>query len=184
MTDLDPHSLRAALAGVAVRLPARVRIEIVVVGGAAALLGGLLPLEVTTLDCDVAVHPREAWPVLRQAAEEVATEHGLSRDWFNAECQQSTVGRLPLGWEDRTRPHRFGQLRVLSVGRLDYLAMKVIAGREMDIEHIRNLEPLNPRELAFVREYLTDLESRFPQEAPFVADAVLLLDDIASRSAS
>jgi hypothetical protein len=182
MADLDAASLRSALADLASRLEPGREVEMLLVGGAAALLGGLLPPEATTLDCDVAQHARSAWPHLQRAAEEVALARGLSPVWLNTECQQSASRRLPPGWRDRAIVHRFGVLRVLTVARRDYIAMKVIAGREKDIEHLRHLEPLAGAEIDFAHTYLLDLARRFPQEAPFADDALLLLHDLASRS--
>lgn len=60
-------------------------IEILVVGGAAGMLTGLLPPSRVTTDCDVMIYmPEDALTHVELAAEKVAGELGLVPNWLNS----------------------------------------------------------------------------------------------------
>jgi hypothetical protein len=63
-------------------------IEILLVGGAAGMVTGVLSSTRTTLDCDVMVYnPPEAMSAVESAAQEVATELELPSNWLNSDVQ-------------------------------------------------------------------------------------------------
>lgn len=177
-TKLDAETLLEALAALGDSVAWSSPIEITVVGGGAAILTGLLPYRLTT-DCDVALHvPKEAWSAVTNAAQRIAGDLGLSPDWLNAEVQ-ANVHRLPEGWRGRaTTIGRFGVVSVLAIGRLDFIAMKTIAGRAQDLMDLRELD-IDREELAFVRGYLADLAERHPhREREHVREAIALLEEL------
>lgn len=150
-------------------------IEIILVGGAAGMVTGVLSASRTTTDCDVMVYvPPAAMSVVERAAEVVATELGLPVRWLNSDVQLRRDA-LPDGWEKRrVFVGVYGRLRVSAVSRPDLIAMKVLAGRAQDIEDLRAMR-IRSDELAFVREYLDDLPAKGtgPEQ---ITDARVLLD--------
>lgn len=176
-TPLDHSELEAAFAALGAGLDWPSDVEIVVVGGAALALTGLLPRRVT-VDCDVALHtPRAAWSALARAAAQVAVSLGLPADWLNPETE-TLAHRMPDGWRDRaTEIGRYGSIRVVALGRRDLIAMKFIAGRAADLEDLGALG-VTATEGEFVRAYLRDLERKHPgREREQVRDALSLLED-------
>jgi hypothetical protein len=173
---LDQGELEAAFAALGAGLDWPSEVEIVIVGGAAMALTGLLPRRVT-VDCDVALHaPREAWGALERAAAKVAAAQGLPIDWLNPETE-TLAHRMPDGWRDRaTEIGRYGSIKLVALGRSDLIAMKFIAGRAVDLEDIRALR-VTAEEGEFVRTYLRDLERKHPgREREQVRDALDLLE--------
>ena len=174
---LDSDGFHEAFAALGDGLEWSGDIEIVIVGGAAAILTGLLSRRVTS-DCDVAIHSRDAWGPIDRAARNVAREQGLSPDWLNAEFQ-TVAHRLPEGWRDRSHEvGRYGVISVVAIGRLDFIAMKVIAGRVEDLADLRELD-MTADEAIFVRDYLETLADRHPhREREKVRDALDLLEEL------
>jgi hypothetical protein len=132
-------------------------VEVLLVGGFAGVITGVLPSERTTADCDVAkLDPAEATNAVKEAAAEVARKLGLRDDWFSDQVAHLNV--LPDAWRSRRRAvGRFGKLHVYAVGRLDLLAMKVFAHRRldrMDLDHMQ----MSADEADFVRKYLRMLK--------------------------
>src|SRR5688572_11027820 len=96
--SLNAQLLRTALARVGELMPADVPIELLLVGGAAGLLSGLLPGSRTTLDCDVMVYaPPHSWHRVEQAAHRVDKEMGLAPSWLNS-VVQLRADSLADGW--------------------------------------------------------------------------------------
>lgn len=175
--SLGERQLRRAIESLGAGLDWPAEVEVVVVGGAAALLTGLLASRVT-VDCDVVSHePRSAWAALEAAARRVAREQRLPADWFNAETE-TLAHRLPDGWRQRSIVvGRFGMIKIVAIGRRDLIAMKFIAGRAADIDDLRRLAITAP-EAEFVRAYLHTLAARHPiRETRHVEDALVLLDE-------
>lgn len=135
--------------------------EIVLAGGVAGLLAGLLDVRRTTGDCDVLDIDQEAhWRPLSEAAAEVARSMGLPPTWLNRDCQQY-AWCFPLGWKGRTEPvGRFGPLVVRRVGRLDLMASKVVAGpkRPQDVLDVMAMRP-TPEELDAIDQHLDRLSA-------------------------
>jgi len=128
-------------------------VEILVVGGLAGMVTGVLRPDRTTGDCDVAdCSPPEALPEIERVALEVAGPLGLSPEWFSSRVRDLNV--LPDGWRSRRRHvGNFGELRVYAAGRMDLLCMKVLSHRVPDQEDIDDMG-IRPEEIEFVRRYL------------------------------
>lgn len=135
-------------------------IEILLVGGAGGMLTGVLAPSRVTIDCDVMVSvPVEAMPAVEAAAGEIAQEMGLSPKWLNSDVQLR-ADALPDGWSQRKiLVGAFGRLRVYAASRPDLIAMKVLAGRDQDIEDIQAMR-IRRDEVPFVRDYLNALKDK------------------------
>ena len=131
-------------------------VEVLLIGGAAGMMTGLLSFGRMTHDCDlIRCEPEEAMQAIETAARIVAAEMGLPDDWFNAQSRQLDI--LPDGWRNRQKlVGKFGLLHVYAVGRLDLLAMKFYANRVHDRQDLRAMGPQR-EELTFVRTYLNML---------------------------
>lgn len=157
---LGDKRIREALRSLGTALRVTGSVEITIVGGAAGLLSHQLPAAYTTGDVDT-LHfrpPAEVEEVLRAAAE-VARKLSLPANWLNTDVGLF-ADTLPDGWEQRrVEIGRFGSLQVYVIGRLDLIAMKFIAHRPVDREHL-DLLNVTKEELQFVREYLNSLMGR------------------------
>lgn len=136
-------------------------LRVVVAGGVAGLLGGLLSGNRTTGDVDVMWGGTEKeWLALQRAAAIVAAELSLPARWLNRDCSQFEWC-MPLGWKSRCEQvGRFGPLDVLRIGRRDLLAAKLVSSpkRPQDLLDIREIAP-TPEEIAFLHEHLDRLAS-------------------------
>lgn len=153
--DMDLSTIAAALAALGDRLPPALgEVELLLVGGAAGLLTGLLEPERTTVDCDVILyHPADARVTLEAVAEALTAEHDLPPGWLNAGAA-AWVEALPPDWTTRrVLAGRFGSLSVYAIGRLDLLAMKLIAGREQDVDDLLAMK-ITADEATWLRGYL------------------------------
>ncbi len=135
-------------------------IEILLVGGAAGMVTGVLPAARTTTDCDVMVYlPEEALAVVESAADKVADEMGLAVHWLNSDVQVRRDA-LPDAWRSRrVAVGVYGRLAVYAVSRPDLIAMKVLAGRPQDLEDLAAMKPRQD-ELDFVSVYLDGLDAK------------------------
>ncbi|MBX3316816.1 MAG: hypothetical protein KF902_08145 [Phycisphaeraceae bacterium] len=137
------------------------RVLVVVSGGVAGLLGGLLSGSRTTGDVDVLwTGSEEEWGAIERAAAMVAEELSLPPRWFNRDCSQF-AWCLPLGWRSRcVGVGVFGPLDVVRIGRRDLLGAKLVSSpkRPQDLLDIRAIAPTR-EEIAFLREHLDRLES-------------------------
>ena len=138
-------------------------IEILLVGGAAGMITGLLPPTRVTTDCDVMAYlPPDTMATVELAAAQVAGELGLATNWLNSDVQ-IRVDALPSGWEQRKiSAGRYGRLRVSAVSRPDLIAMKVLAGRDQDIEDLQAMR-VRSDDVAFIENYLNTLASKGTQ---------------------
>jgi len=149
-------------------------IELLIVGGAAGMITGLFPSTRTTSDCDVMLYmPAEAMVAVEVAAEEIAVQLGLSRDWLNSNVQLR-LDALPDDWiRRRVLIGHWGRLRIFAASRVDLIAMKILAGRIRDVEDLRSLQ-LRTDDLAFLHSYLDGLPEKGTRP-PEVKAAVSLL---------
>lgn len=140
-------------------------VEVLIVGGAAALLTGQLPELWTTSDVDL-IHcrlPQDRHAVLETAGE-VAKELSLPASWLS-DFSGLFAWTLPQGWESRrVLIGTFNRLSVYAVGRHDLLVMKFAAHRSRDLEHLSILNP-SLDELRQTDEVLGALAAEFPQYA-------------------
>jgi hypothetical protein len=135
-------------------------IELLLVGGAAGMLSGLLARTRTTTDCDVMVYtPPHAMAAVELAASIVAQELDLPPNWLNSDVQLR-IDTLPDGWKSRrVLIDTCGPLRIFAASRPDLIAMKVIAGRAQDLEDLRDLK-LRDDDKVFVRTHLATLKDK------------------------
>lgn len=160
MASLNAGTIERALREMGRRLGAGERVEILIVGGAAAVLTGQLPAEWTTSDVDVLqfVPPKHIDEIL-DVAGEVGRDLSLPPIWMN-----SDVGlwrdSLPDEWQGRrVRIGTFGRLHVWAISRMDLIAMKFMAHRPDDREHLE-LMRVTREELGFVLQYLKSMSNR------------------------
>lgn len=157
---LDADQLRRALQALAAALPSSPQGDLILIGGAAGMLSGQLPSNRVTSDLDVIdVTPPELLDLCCHHAPQVSDPIGINASWFDA---SSTTLRHTLldGWRDRTNSiGRFGCLHVKSVGRLDLIALKLLAGRERDLADVAALR-VTTRECSALAELLPQLLGR------------------------
>ncbi|PIR24925.1 MAG: hypothetical protein COV43_07775 [Deltaproteobacteria bacterium CG11_big_fil_rev_8_21_14_0_20_42_23] len=93
----------------------------------------------TTIDIDV-IAPVPLSAQIKKAALEVARELGAPEDWFNDECK-GFADYLPHDWEQRLvlLPLDLKRIEVFSLGKADLLTLKLVAGRERDLQDIEHL---------------------------------------------
>lgn len=152
-------------------------IEILLVGGAAGMVTGVLPAGRTTTDCDVMVYmPQEALAAVEAAAGQVADEMGLAARWLNSDVQLRRDA-LPDGWDSRrVLVGMYGHVCVFAISRPDLIAMKVLAGRSQDLEDLAAMRPRQD-ELDFVDAYLTGLDAKGTRQEQ-IEDARLILSTL------
>ena len=128
-------------------------VDILIIGGVAAMLTGQLPPERVTQDCDIIdIFPKQSQEAILTSARKVADAKGLAANWLN--CQAMGLNILPDGWQSRrVFICKFGQLNIYAAGRLDLLCMKFYANRPQDREDIIEMKP-TLEEISFVRRYL------------------------------
>ncbi|MBL0870483.1 MAG: hypothetical protein IBJ18_07910 [Phycisphaerales bacterium] len=98
---MESGAVEHALERLGQRLSFRTEVELLLVGGAAGMLTGVLPAGRTTTDCDVMVYaPEDATWAVESAAAEVAKDLGLPPTWLNSQVQ---IRRdvLPDDWQSR-----------------------------------------------------------------------------------
>lgn len=162
MSVLNNNTILSGFEALGQRLKLGRDVEILVVGGAAGVLTELLPDSWTTADVD-AFHchlPQDREAVMA-AAEEACRELSLPADWLN-DWGGKYAWTLPDNWKSRrVLVGQFGRLRVYAVSRLDLIAMKFIAHRTEDLEHLALL-CVTEDDKKFVRSYLDWLEGQYP----------------------
>ncbi|HEY2589296.1 MAG TPA: DUF6036 family nucleotidyltransferase [Tepidisphaeraceae bacterium] len=158
--ELNVQTVREALSALGDRLHRLGNVEIVISGGGSALLSGALPPTSVTADIDVIFFrpPADNDEILRLAGE-VGRERSLAPDWLN-EHARLYFHELPRGWEHRTTlVGEFRHLKVLAIGRRDFIAMKFYAHRAGDLEHLKKIDPpLSPDDLSFVLAHFAEME--------------------------
>ena len=157
----------------------QLRLDAVVIGGAALALLGVVARE--TRDCDILAPalPEELLRAAREFAENArATGEALRDDWLN-NGPSSMARTLPAGWEHRLRPAFLGKSIVLhTLGRMDLLKTKLVGlcDRGTDLPDCMALAPSseeideamewvkqqdgNPDWPAYVEQVLNDLRRR------------------------
>ncbi len=128
-------------------------VEILLIGGAGAMLTGLLRPERVTQDCDVIDYkPQDGQQSVLEAASKTAAAKGLPKTWLNSKAMNMDI--LPDGWRSRRiLIRKFEKLWIYGASRIDMLVMKFYANRPQDREDIFDMEP-KPQELVKVRRYL------------------------------
>lgn len=155
--SMDQEALNLALRLLAIRLDANQSESygLVVCGGSALILAGLVPR--TTKDVDVvALMKGEALtapdPIpadLEKAVREVAEDLNLPANWLNNGPSRGEGGLfqmgLPDGFSERLQRIHFGnRLDVYFIQRVDQIHFKLYAAVDRGGYHITDLKALNP----------------------------------------
>jgi hypothetical protein len=155
--SFDRGALELALRSLAIRLDQdrAAPVEVVVCGGSALLLAGLVAR--TTRDVDVVALIRDGLlcspaPLpddLQRAVGEVAEDLGLAGDWLNNGPSRDEGGLfqmgLPAGFAGRLRRIEYGaRLAVYVIDRLDQIHFKLYAAADRGGYHIADLQALGP----------------------------------------
>jgi len=167
--------MKLGLAALGKELHAGRNIEIQLLGGAAAMLTGLLPGTMTTGDLDV-VYPRPPGDVeeILDAAMRVADQQNLPRSWLNIEAGLFAHA-IPDGWEARrVAIGTYGRLQVFALGRMDLIATKFFAHRAIDTEHLHAMG-VTREEQRFVKNHLESLSGTLPDEKSRIEKALHIL---------
>jgi len=175
---MDTTTVERALEKLGERFTYHTGVDLLLVGGAAGMLTGVLPPARTTTDCDVMAYvPESAIEAVERAAQEVAEELGLAANWLNSAVQLRRDA-LADDWQSRRIwIATWGQLRVFAVSCVDLIAMKVLAGRAQDLEDIRWMKP-RPDDVEFVQRYLDGLpgEGTSPEQIAEAKDVLASME--------
>lgn len=148
--------------------------EIVVVGGSALLLLGIIQRPTNDLDVLAIVDDGVyglAQPLpsqLENAARDVAMERGLPPDWLNGGVSAQLKSGLPPGFPDRVETRTYGTLVVHIAGRRDLIYLKLFAAVDSGGtgKHVDDLHRLAPtrQELLDAAEWVggQDISEAFP----------------------
>lgn len=98
---MDAAAIELALRRLGARFTYPIDVELLLVGGAAGMLSGVLPRSRTTIDCDVMLaSPDEALGPIEDAARAMASELGLPSSWLNSDVRLRRDA-LPRDWRSR-----------------------------------------------------------------------------------
>lgn len=156
-------------------------VEILLIGGAGAMLTGLLRSERVTQDCDVIDYqPEDGQQAVLAAAAKVAAKRGLPEKWLNSKAMGMNI--LPDGWRSRRiLIKKFDKLWIYGPSKVDMLVMKFYANRPQDREDIFDMDPA-PNELVMVHRYLDMMRVPSKQaNLDQVASAFKLLDAVEGK---
>ena len=156
-------------------------VDILLIGGAGAMLTGLLRSERVTQDCDVIDYqPEDGQQAVLASAAKFAAERGLPEKWLNSKAMPMDI--LPDGWRSRRiLIKKFDKLWIYGAGRVDMLVMKFYANRPQDREDIFDMAPTS-HELMAVRRYLDMMRVPSRQaNLDQVASAFKLLDAVEGK---
>lgn len=144
-------------------------VTLVLAGGAAGMLGELLPTSRVTIDCDVIwSDAQDVWMRIEEATRNVAQELELSPEWLNRKC--AIFGfNLALGWLDRCEDvGTFGPLHLRRISRFDLIALKLVSApkRPQDLKDIISMSP-TAEELELLEAHIDRVESEDLDRASF-----------------
>jgi hypothetical protein len=180
---LNSEQLRRALEALAALLPPATPATMTLIGGGGGVLAGLLPAQRHTVDIDVIdVDPPEVFDLCCHHAPRVADACGLSPGWLDATAH--TMRHMMLAeWRERTIPvGEFGPLKVQAIGRIDLISLKLIAGRQRDLEDLAALRMTTDEARRLTRELPTLL--RQGANPDVVEGAIRLLRQIGGSDGS
>lgn len=155
--SLDRTALDLAMKSLAIRLSENnaEKIEIVVCGGSALVLTGLVPR--TTKDVDIValiragrlVSPVPLPDALIQAASEVAEDLAIDSNWLNNGPSSGEGGLfqmgLPRGFAERLTSEAYGECLIVHfIDRFDQIHFKLYASVDRGGYHIEDLRALAP----------------------------------------
>ena len=137
--------------------------EIVVVGGSALLLLGIIHRPTKDLDVIALVSHGQYIsaeplpPGLIEAASDVAEDLGLARDWLNSGPTAQLQTGLPEGFHERVDPRTYRTLVVHVASRIDQIFLKMFAvvdqwpSKGKHVDDLRRLAPSRPELLQAAR---------------------------------
>jgi hypothetical protein len=135
--------------------------EIIVAGGSALLLLGIVDRETGDIDA-VACQPKLS-TIARDIAL-VGEDLGLPVSWLN-DGVRAYHDLLAADYRDRlTTIGEFGALTVRALGRPDLILLKIAAARPRDLDDLRALAP-TVEEIAFVASQLDRINRVRPRDA-------------------
>ncbi len=136
--------------------------EVVVVGGGALQLLGLITrptkdLDVVALVRDGKLEGADPFPPdLARARDDVANALGIPADWLNPGPTALLTHGLPEGFDERVTTRTYGSLTLRIAGRVDQIFLKLYAAvdqgpRSKHVEDLRKLYPTREELLAAAR---------------------------------
>jgi hypothetical protein len=148
------------------------RAAIVIVGGAALIIQGLVvratrDIDIIAISHDVgeserkAIEPPEPLPEsLIKAISRVARDFNLPEDWMNTTVSLQWKTGLPPGFEERVHWNRYGGLWLGAAGRYDLIFLKLYAAADSEgpsSVHYQDLLALKPthKELEAAARWIT-----------------------------
>ncbi|HEX8911847.1 MAG TPA: DUF6036 family nucleotidyltransferase [Humisphaera sp.] len=175
LAGMERSELDEAIHRLCARFQWHCPVEVLMVGGAAGMLTGVLPRDRVTTDCDIIKYlPDAAAARIELVADDIGREMGLPDRWLNSDIALRT-DLIPDGWEDRRQLVDRGDfLHVYAVSRVDLVAMKFFARRPQDLEDLEALG-VGPDDIEFTRRYLSGLTAKGTPPAE-VAEALDLLN--------
>ena len=157
IASLDANQLDRALESVAIRLRENLAdpVEIVVCGGSALILTGIVARTTRDVDIVALASPQGLYspdPLpedLERAAKEAAEDLGLPPNWLNNGPSRGQGGLfqmgLPQGLQGRWHSRGYGShLTVHFIDRLDQIHFKLYAAADRGGYHIEDLLALEP----------------------------------------
>lgn len=138
--------------------------EVVVIGGAAAILRGWLAR--ATADIDVAA-AQPGLTTFRRKIAAVAESRGLPEGWMNDGAKAFARVLPPDYVEQLEHVGTFGHRTVRTISRRDLVLMKLFGMRAEDVEDLRTLAPTR-EELEFVRDELPRIAAFEPKRAHLI----------------
>jgi len=128
-------------------------VELVVCGGAALQVAGLVAR--ATEDIDVVasvvdgedVDPEPFSEGLKAAIRRVGMDHGLPENWLNSGPRENQRLGLPEGLLERAESREYGPLlRVRFIARFDQIHFKLYAAVDLGLgKHVNDLQALSPQ---------------------------------------
>jgi hypothetical protein len=158
-----PIDIEQALSTLGDLLESRgVACEVVVVGGGALQLLGLITrptkdLDVVALVRDGKLEGADPFPSdLARARDDVAIALGIPADWLNPGPTALLTHGLPEGFDERVTTRTYGSLTLRIAGRVDQIFLKLYAAvdqgpRSKHVEDLRKLYPTREELLAAAR---------------------------------
>ena len=187
MPEMQAESLTDALVALGELLGHRQQeVELVVIGGGALLLDGVISRPTKDLDAVARVESgtltsSEPLPgFLEEAVADIARAYNLDPEWLNGRPTSLLDLGLPEGLLERTRVLTFGPLTLRTVHRIDQIHFKLYATIDWggpESKHYQDLIALNPTreelETAFAWCRTHDISEAFATSGEKAIAAVL-----------
>lgn len=139
-------------------------LDIVLIGGAAMILH--FGSKRATRDID-AILIKGKSTVLEDAVKKISESYNLPKNWLNI-AAKGFIDVLPQDFMNRLKPLKFNlkKVNLFVLGRVDQIAMKIVALREQDLEDLEILiKNITEREKEILRQNMLRLEQIRPDWA-------------------